>query len=118
MDKLNNILNKYVILAIYILMFVSVLGGCNGCSLSRDNVRLHKDVDSLTVQIKNLKAQQEQMYTKQELDVRMTIEGYETSKRTLYDWNSIVRTVVRPDDRMNDYDVKIKELREKLAKHE
>jgi hypothetical protein len=54
------------------------------------------------------------LYDKGELDVRMSIEGYEVSKRMLYDQNAIVRTVQRPDDRMNEYDAKIKQLREKL----
>ena len=54
------------------------------------------------------------IYTKDELDTRISIEGYEISKRMLYDQNTIVRTTVRPDDRMNEYDGKIKELREKL----
>lgn len=114
-DKINSFLNKYVIYAIYVLTIMSIFGGCNGCTLSRDNTRLMKHVDSLNVVVKNLT---EQTYTKQELDTRMAIEGLETSKRTLYDWNSIVRTVVRPDDRMNEYDGQIKVLREKLAKHE
>ena len=44
----------------------------------------------------------------------MEIEGLRISKRTLYDWNSIVRTVVRTDDRMNSYDNEIKKLEKKL----
>jgi hypothetical protein len=47
----------------------------------------------------------------------MEIEGYEISKRMLYDQNAIVRTTVRPDDRMNEYDKKIKELQEKILQN-
>ena len=43
----------------------------------------------------------------------LQIEGLRSSKRTLYDWNSVVRTTVRPDDRMNQYDQEIKELETK-----
>ena len=38
------------------------------------------------------------------------IGGLKTSKRTLYDWNAVIRTTVRPDDRMNEYDQEIKKL--------
>lgn len=38
------------------------------------------------------------------------IEGLRSSKRTLYDWNAVVRSAVRPDDRMNEYDKEIKVL--------
>jgi hypothetical protein len=44
--------------------------------------------------------------------IRKTIkaEGLRASKRTLYDWNAVVRTAVRPDDRMNEYDQEIQKL--------
>lgn len=38
----------------------------------------------------------------------------ETARRVVYDQNTIVRTTKRPDDVMNEYDAKIKELRKKL----
>lgn len=38
------------------------------------------------------------------------IEGLRISKRFLYDNNSIIRTTIRPDDRMNQYDEEIKKL--------
>jgi hypothetical protein len=38
------------------------------------------------------------------------IEGLKASKRTLYDWNAVVRTAVRPDDRMNEYDAQIEKI--------
>lgn len=37
-------------------------------------------------------------------------EGFRISKRFLYDNNAIIRTTVRPDDRMNQYDEEIKKL--------
>jgi hypothetical protein len=42
------------------------------------------------------------------------IISLETSKRTLYDWNTVIRTTQRPDDLMNQYDSKVNELRKKL----
>lgn len=38
------------------------------------------------------------------------IEGLKASKRTLYDWNAVIRTTVRPDDRMNQYDSEIEKI--------
>jgi hypothetical protein len=34
----------------------------------------------------------------------------ETSREVVYNWNAIVRTTERPDDVMNKYNLKIKEL--------
>jgi len=44
----------------------------------------------------------------------LEIEGLKTSKRNLYDQNYIIRTKVRPDDRMNEYDKEIKKLESTL----
>lgn len=52
--------------------------------------------------------------SKEELRLIMDIQKYETAKQVLYDWNSVVRTVVRPDDRMNFYDGEIEKLEEQL----
>lgn len=104
-------LNKYVVIAIWALLAVSVMNACNGCNSSRKEASIRKAVDSLQTQVSIMSSK---IYDKDELDVRMSIEGYEVSKRMLYDQNAIVRTVQRPDDRMNEYDAKIKQLREKL----
>jgi hypothetical protein len=47
-----------------------------------------------------------------DLKRQMKIEGLETSKRMLYDQNAIVRTAIRPDDKMHQYDEEIKKLTE------
>jgi transposase len=46
-------------------------------------------------------------YSKQQLKIL----EYRISKNILYDWNAVVRTEIRPDDRMNYYDEKISELK-------
>lgn len=111
MKNLLDGLNKYVVVALYILLVVSIVNGCNGCSHNKENVRLKRQVDSLKTEVSTLRSS---TYDKKELDLRMSIEGYEISKRMLYDNNAIVRTSVRPDDRMNQYDKEIGALREKL----
>jgi hypothetical protein len=45
-----------------------------------------------------------------DLKKMIEIEGLKASKRTLYDWNAVVRTSVRPDDRMNEYDAQIEKI--------
>mgnify|MGYP000013551219 CR=1 FL=1 len=46
-----------------------------------------------------------------DLKKMIEVEGLKASKRTLYDWNSVIRTTVRPDDRMNQYDLEIEKIR-------
>lgn len=111
MEKLNTFLNKYLLWTIWLLLVVSLLNACNGCNSARRDASIRKDVDRLDSAVTTLSAKS---YDKDELDTRISIEGYEISKRMLYDQNAIVRTTVRPDDRMNEYDGKIKTLREKL----
>ena len=111
MEKLNQILTKYVVYAMYAMLVLALVGNIRSCNTNKEVSKLRKDVDSLATNVNMLNSH---IYTKDELDTRISIEGYEISKRMLYDQNTIVRTTVRPDDRMNEYDGKIKELREKL----
>lgn len=102
LEKIEN----WVIYAIYGVFILTLLNTCNSCGTKREITRLKKEVDSLRYST----------YSKKELDLKMEINGLKTSKRTLYDWNSIVRTVVRPDDRMNEYDKEILKLEKELNK--
>jgi hypothetical protein len=82
-----------ITLGLLVLMFVQ------NCSNSKKYNTLKKGLDAQNAKIENL-------VTKKELK----IEGLEISKRMLYDNNAIVRTAVRPDDRMNQYDQEIKKI--------
>ena len=106
-----NFLNKYLTIAIYVLIVITMLNGCNSCAGRKDVTRLKKEVDSLTIAVNDLK---KDSYSKAELTTRFSIEGLEISKRMLYDNNTVVRTTQRPDDIIIGYDNKIKELRAKL----
>lgn len=84
---------------IIVLLLLVMLQQCNTSSriskLEKNEKIVSQKFDSLhTVKIQKL----------------IEIEGLKISKRTLYDWNSIVRTSVRPDDRMNQYDLEIQTL--------
>ena len=111
MNKIEELSNKYVVYVLYLMLFFFIIGNIRSCNTNKEVVKLRKEVSLLNNEIDSLSSK---IYTKNELNIRMNIEGYEISKRMLYDQNAIVRTVIRPDDRMIEYDAKIKELREKI----
>jgi hypothetical protein len=114
---MESILEKYKIYAIYLLVILTGFSGCFSCNSSQLASRNSRRIDTLAVQVADLrKTLSQQVYTKPELDTRLEILGLETSRRTLYDWNAVVRTTERPDDIMNGYDKQIKDLQEKLGK--
>lgn len=115
MKKLQIILDKYLIYAIYAIAIISILGYFRGCSANKDRdlhrkemIEVRKELDSLKVALENT------VYTKEELRILMDIQGLKSSKRTLYDWNAVVRTAMRPDDRMNEYDQLIESLEKNI----
>lgn len=109
--KIDIFVNKYVTYALYAFLLVSLAVNFRSCGVSSNVNKLKREVKSLSVEVDSLRGN---IYTKEELDTRIAIEGYEISKRMLYDQNAIVRTVMRPDDRMAEYDQKIKDLHAKL----
>jgi hypothetical protein len=66
-----------------------------------------KKVSALSLE---LQAKMDSLATKQEMNNAIQIEGFRISKRMLYDNNAIIRTTIRPDDRMNQYDEEIKKI--------
>lgn len=86
--------------AITIMFFMST---CNSCSNKRAALKTAQELDSLQTEV-------EKRPTLEEYNRTLQIEGYKISKRMLYDNNAIVRTAMRPDDRMNEYDVEIEKL--------
>lgn len=103
MSIIENI-NKFGLIAVLCLV---LLNTCNTCNTHRDLYTVSDRIDSIQTQLNN---------TKNEISTRVEINSLETSKRILYDQNSIVRSVTRPDDRMNEYDNQIKELQKKIQK--
>ena len=69
------------------------------CGINRDQDKILKELKAVNLKIDSIS-------TKKDLE----IEGLKISKRVLYDWNSVVRTQVRPDDKMNEYDREIEKI--------
>lgn len=114
-NKINVFLSKYLLVPIYVVALLGLFGYLRGCSTAKENSRLRKEVTGLKTEVDSLKTDMnDNFYSKEELNIRMEIEGLRTSKRTLYDWNAVIRTTVRPDDRMNEYDKQIKALEKEL----
>ena len=61
--------------------------------------------------INSIQTQIDSLPTQTVIIEQIKIEGLESSKRSLYDNNAIIRTTIRPDDRMNQYDEEIKKLK-------
>jgi ABC-type Fe3+-hydroxamate transport system substrate-binding protein len=102
MEKINKILGKYgiiMLLVFSILTFFNTCGTKSAIKTTNKRIDAVEQRDSLNIEIQAIEDE---------------IISLETSKRTLYDWNKVVRTTERPDDLMNQYDNKIKELRKKL----
>lgn len=93
-----------IVLIVMLLVFV------RGCSERRDSRDLKQTVVELEGKVDSLMLMGNKI---DDLHTTIQIENLKTAKRILYDWNSVVRTVIRPDDRMNEYDREIEELRKR-----
>ena len=111
MNKVSDLLNKYFIYALWAFLFVSLIVNFRSCGINKESRKIRQAVEVVAAEVDTLNAQ---VYSKKELDIRIAIEGYEISKRMLYDNNTVIRTTRRPDDILIQYDKKIKELREQL----
>lgn len=101
MQLLNN--PKLPIYVLLVSLGLTCLNTCNSCSQGKKVAKLSSKIDSLQTSV-NQKPSTRQMQN------MVKVEGLRSSKRTLYDWNAVVRTAVRPDDRMNEYDREIQIL--------
>lgn len=85
-----------IVLALLVIIFVQQ------CSTSSRVSKIEKQAKVMNTRI-------DSVYTS-DLKKMIEIEGLRASKRTLYDWNAVVRTAIRPDDRMHEYDVEIQKI--------
>lgn len=94
MEKIKSYL-PYVSFVLIFFIFIKSCGTSSEVNrLSKELKASNQKIDSLTIKMRK----------------EIELGGLKTSKRTLYDWNAVIRTTVRPDDRMNEYDQEIKKL--------
>lgn len=118
MEKINIILEKNIMYVFYALALVGILGWFRGCSTASNLDKMTKEIKALTIKVNSNDSLLQNIDNKEDIDLKLEINGLETSKRLLYDENSIVRTKIRPDDRMNDYDEKINKLKSELRNNQ
>jgi hypothetical protein len=94
-------IKSYLPYVSFVLLFFVFIKGCGTSSevnrLTKELKVTNQKIDSLSIKMRT----------------EIEIGGLKASKRTLYDWNAVVRTTVRPDDRMIQYDEEIKKLENK-----
>ena len=101
----------------FVLIFVLLINAMQNCSQSRTIDRNTKIIYSNVAKIDSINkvlSGGEYSVRQAELSIMLEIQRLQTAKLILYDWNTVVRTVVRPDDRMNEYDVQIANLTKEL----
>lgn len=108
MEKIKEILGKY---SVYVMLVFVLLTYFNTCGTKT----------AIKVNSKDIKALKESMEYRDSLQIEIylierEISNLEISREVVYTNNAIVRQVTRPDDIMNEYDIKIKNLRKKLDK--
>ena len=112
-EKFKEIVDKYYHIIIFIFGILILYNTFN------TDDRLNKKLDIIITNQKELKQEINNLdsllkVTEYNLFIKYEIESLKTSKNVLYDWNTVVRTTIRPDDKMIEYDKKIEELQNKL----
>ena len=96
---------------ILILIVIGTIINFSTCGTKSKIDRLDKKIQILTSNI-----QYNDSINNEIRHIEQDIANLEVSKEILYSWNSVVRTINRPDDLMNQYDQKIKLLQVRLDK--
>ena len=86
----------------------------NTCGTKGKVKSLSKQVEKLELTVEKQDSIIANTVSAERLQNIVELDGLRVSKRNLYDQNVIIRTKVRPDDRMNEYDIEIKAIEAKL----
>ena len=112
MKKILLWLREYGIILLVVVLLINSMQTCNARRQADQN---YKQIELNTKRIDSIIAHKNIFILQQkELALLLKINGYQISKRILYDNNAIIRQVTRPDDQMNLYDVEIEKLEKEL----
>lgn len=106
MEKTLKWLRDYGIVVLVFFLMINLMQNCNQSNSIAKNT---KQIAYNTVRIDSISS-----ITPEEFAIMLDIQKLKTAKLILYDWNTVVRTTVRPDDRMNEYDNEIAKLTKEL----
>lgn len=104
---------RILIIVIALLGLMTMMNTCNSCSTKRQIMDLKGQVDTVKTKMEKIPTVNYMNDFKSDVNILFQIEGFRISKRMLYDNNAIIRTTIRPDDRMNEYDMEIQKLQKK-----
>ncbi len=110
MKKILAILDTNFKTVVIILFFLIFIQNCSQTGKIKQEAKNNKVISEKIVLL------EKNNISKEELEILLEIHSLETARKVVYDNNTIVRTTQRPDDVMNAYDQKIKELKDKLKK--
>lgn len=107
MEKILKWLSNYGVALIVVLLIINTM---QNCSQSKSITKNRKAIIENSLRIDSISG-----VTPDEFAIMAEIQKLQTAKLILYDWNTVVRTTVRPDDRMNEYDNQIAKLTKELS---
>lgn len=108
MEKINQIIGKYGVL---ILLCFTVLNFFSTCGTKGKIQQNNKRIENLEQTITRNDSLNREIQS-----IEREISNLEIAREVVYTNNAIVRQVTRPDDVMNDYSNRIKDLQKKLDK--
>lgn len=111
MKKLLEFLNNYGTLILVLLGLMILL---NTCGMKNMEERNFRKLNQLEKNVQNIDSIMDLKISSEKMDILLKINAIEIAREVVYTNNTIVRTSVRPDDVINKYNIKIKELQEKL----
>jgi len=112
MNKILNFFNKFGLLITTLLVFIIFI---NTCGVKGNIEKNGRRSDKMEKSLSNIDSIVSTKVSEDRLKIMLEINGLEVAREVVYTNNSIVRTTQRPDDVINSYNQKIKELQNKLS---
>lgn len=108
MEQINKILGKY---GVILILIITLLNFFNTCGTKGKIQQTNKRIDNLQTTINHNDSLNREIES-----IQNEISNLEIAREVVYTNNAIVRQVTRPDDVMNNYSNRIKDLQKKLDK--